>query len=91
MFTLAKQQHTGSPVSLDVYDVPLNDSDENFIHTIEAMTSKKKTDPPLVIMHGYGNGIGYLFRNLMPIADALKTRKVFGIGERVVRGCEEAS
>lgn len=87
LFSLAKKQHAAaarSPVSLNVYDVPLNDSDENFIHTIEAETSSTaamttKSDPPLVIMHGYGNGIGYLFRNLMPIAEALKTRKVFGI------------
>lgn len=30
-------------------------------------------------MHGYGNGIGYLFRNLLPLSTSLPNRKVFGI------------
>ena len=110
LFDVARKNHSGSPVSMKVYDVQLNDatvdddaSKSNFIHTIEVSyeespclryydslilatqtsqaqsTAASTHDPPLVIMHGYGNGIGYLFRNLMPIADSLRSRKVFGI------------
>jgi cardiolipin-specific phospholipase len=51
----------------------------DWIHTVETCTpDEDKSKAPLVIMHGYGNGIGYLFPNLVPLASKTR-RKVFGI------------
>jgi len=79
LLSLSKGRHPSS--TLEVYDVELGDTKDNFIHTVEVSNVKAKSTgkDPIVIMHGYGNGIGYLFRNLLPLSASLPNRKIFGI------------
>ena len=79
LLSLSKGRHPSS--TLEVYDVELGDTKDNFIHTVEVSNVKAKSTgkDPVVIMHGYGNGIGYLFRNLLPLSASLPNRKIFGI------------
>jgi len=68
----------GESPKLSVYDVDINDGKGSFLHTVE-VKNDKPTKSPVVIMHGYGNGIGYLFQNLRPLSNLLPKRSVFGI------------
>mmetsp|Transcript_8023 Transcript_8023/g.16202 ORF Transcript_8023/g.16202 Transcript_8023/m.16202 type:complete len:404 (-) Transcript_8023:13-1224(-) len=66
--------------NMRVYDVDVDFAGASeYIHTAEVGAMKKKGSTPIVIMHGYGNGIGYLFQNLVPLSKLLPNRKIFGI------------
>jgi len=80
LFNLAKSRQPPSQ-NLDImtYDVPIGK--ENSIHTLEVTgnSSTKAGKAPLVVLHGYGNGVAYLFRNVLPIAAKLPDRKVLAV------------
>ena len=80
LFALAKARQPASQnFDLKTYDIDIG---KNQIHTVEVTDNSSvnsKAKAPLVIMHGYGNGVGYLFRNILPIAAQLPGRRVLGI------------
>jgi len=80
-FAKTRYNNNASDVALRTYnvDVTVPGSSGDWIHTVVVEgEGTDETVDPVVIMHGYANGIGYLFPNLLPLA-SLTRRKVFGI------------
>ncbi len=60
-------KHSGLILDKDlfVYDVPLHDEEDNFIHTI---TCGDRYNPPLLIVHGYGGTANMFYLMLKDLA-----------------------
>jgi hypothetical protein len=63
--------------ALDVLDVPVGPGREERLHAVRA---GDKSKPPMVLMHGYGAGLGFYYRNMDFLARNFNVHAVDWLG-----------
>ena len=71
--------------NVSIMDVPLNDEEENYIHTISC---GNQNNPPLLLVHGYANSAIFFYLCLQEFAKDFKVYAIDFIGNGSSKRCK---